>query len=343
MCDVLAIALAAMQPGTPRHRFVLIAMAAAFAPFTGLQTAAYVVVASITWIVLMRRRFAEVTAILIGIGLGLIALLALYVSTGTAGVFIEYALEHAKDAADPVKDIYFSDRSLMPTLAAAVLLWFATRNHNVVERWRVVRFLIVLSIVTPLSLAIIGKYPHTYTWMAYAPAVLSVVLLMREISWSNLGRVGQIAVVAAAACLVIAASIFPARMLVTGLEWQGRSYKAVEDFVASHLNSDDIAFGDFAVYYPVRQKARSASFGDYIRLMSSQEKAALTVLIVDRMTAEKRVVQVGGEWIKAASFKPVLDSVPRRFGFGEPSYDFVIMRRFARADNGASTISAESR
>jgi len=277
----------------------------------------------------MRRHFAEIIAIGAGLGAGLIVLLGFYAHTGTLGIFVEYVRENYRDGAVPLRNIYSSDRSFIPALVAAALLYLATRDHISMERSRVARTLIVAGVATPLALAIIGKFPITYAWMAYFPIVLGAMLLASEISWSDLGRMRQVTVAAAAGLLALASAIgFPARLVFTALEWQVRSYAAVEDFIVRQIGPGDVAFADFAAYYPIRRTARKAYFGKYIRVMRPEEKAALTVLVLDRAGAEETTTKVGGSWKEVASFKVNPDSLPRRIGIGPPaSYDMVVMRR----------------
>ena len=90
----------------------------------------------------------------------------------------------------------------------------------------------------------------------------------------------------------------------------------------------DVAFADYAAYYPLRRTVRKAYFGKYLRVMDPREKAALIVLILDRAAAEWTTTRLGGSWKEEASFKAVPDSLPRRLGFGpSEGYDLVVMRR----------------
>jgi len=330
MAIVLIIVLAAVFVSS-RHRLILIAVAAALAPLTGLQTVAYLAVICCVWLALMGKHFAEVIAIGAGLGAGLIALICFYVGTGTLGVFVEYVREHYKDGAVPLINIYSSDRSLVPALIAAALLYVVARDHISVERSHLARTLIIAGVATPLALAIVGKFPITYAWMAYFPIVLGAMILANEISWPKLGRTRQVTIAAAAGLLALASAIgFPARMVFTALEWQARSYAAVEDFIVRQIGPGDVAFADFAAYYPIRRTARKAYFGKYIGVMRPEEKAALTVLVLDRVTADWTTTRVGGSWKEVASFRVNPDSLPRRIGIGPPaSYDIVVMRRFS--------------
>jgi len=326
MLVALLIALAAISP-PPRHRLMFLTAAAVFAPFTGLQTVAYVALVCATWLVMARRNYAEIVAVAVGVGLGLLALATLYAMTGTLRLFVEHLPENAKDGAGPLRDVYLSDRSLIPALLATACLRFATRHRVVAERLDLVRFLVLISITTPISLAIIGKFPITYAWMAYSPAVLAAMLLMSEISWRDLDRLGKTATVASVLCLLFAAATFPARLLVVALEWQARSYRAVENFIDQSVTSSDVAYSGFPAYYPVRAKARVAYFEKHIQLMDPAEKAAVTVLVLDRKDVANTIALMGGNWTRTGSFMPVLDSVPRHFGLGERGYDLVVMRR----------------
>jgi hypothetical protein len=305
------------------------AVASAFAPFTGLQTVAYLAVTCCVWLVLMRSHFAEVIAIGSGIATGLIVLLGFYADTGTIGVFAEYVRENYRDNAVPLRNIYSSDRSFIPALIAAALLYTATRNHIATKRSHFARTLIIAGVATPPALAIIGKFPITYGWMAYLPIALGAMLLASEISWCDLDRMRKITVSAAVGLLALAAAIgFPARLVFTALEWQARSYVALEDFIVRQIGPGDVAFADYSAYYPVRRTVRKAYFGKYLRVMGPEERAALTVLILDRATVEWTTTKLGGSWKQEASFKANPDSLPRRLGFGPPeSYDIIVMRR----------------
>lgn len=322
-----ALILAAAVFARSWLRLFLLAAVAAIAPFVSLPTVAYIALGCILWLLVMRSNVREIAAVAAGTGLGSLGLLTLYAAMGKLGIFLEHLPETAQDGAVPIKYVYFSDRSLLPALIAVALFWLAARRRVPQARLRFITFLVVLSIATPVALAIVGKFPLTYAWMAYSPAVIAAMLLMREISWSDIDRLGRVAVIAAAFLLVVAAAMFPARLVVTALEWQGRSYKAVESFIDERVTSIDVAYSDFRTYYPVRTKARTAYFGKYILLLSPDEKAAVTVLILNRNNVDRVVALMGGHWIETASFRSVLASIPRQLGFGERGYDFVVMRR----------------
>ena len=151
-----------------------------------------------------------------------------------------------------------------------------------------------------LGMSAAGRFPVYYTWMLYLPLSLCLAVALDRL-WEQPGatRPRRIALaLAAAACLVG----LPARLGLTAMQWSGRDYGLVRQFVAANVHGGDSVFSDWQAFYALRARNDVETFfPDYEPRLTSVERAHLTELLVtDDDSGRALVSKIGGSWRIAA-------------------------------------------
>jgi len=168
------------QKGLTRN--LLLGLLAALVPWAGLQLIpAAMVYCALVLIFLGWSETPGVAAVAVGSGVGSLALYALYMSQGVWRAFrlsttavgtIGQGLG-AKLLTLPAA--YFYDKSFTLVLAAAALLAIRDRRKLLPWRENLLVFGLLAALLIPGFLAVIGKFPLYYSWMAFVPLAIAVM------------------------------------------------------------------------------------------------------------------------------------------------------------------------
>jgi len=81
----------------------------------------------------------------------------------------------------------------------------------------------------------------------------------------------------------------------------------VEAYVKSVMTSRDIAFVDFAAYYPAKMEATRIYLEPYLKVISESERKSVTIAILHRRETDPKSflsTEFGGEWFSPAPDYP---------------------------------------
>ena len=127
-------------------------------------------------------------------------------------------------------------------------------------------------------------------WMVYVPAVVCVCRIQEaEVHVSR--RWKTFVVICFAASMSFG---LPKALIGILNEWALRNYAVVETFIAPRVGAKDTAYCDPAAYFAAKPRATRVYGPGYP--MSTGEKRAITVAIVDPAEEAGVIRQLGGEW-----------------------------------------------
>jgi hypothetical protein len=158
---------------------------------------------------------------------------------------------------------------------------------------------LLFAIVVPLVVGLAGRWMGYYSWMKFVPMSVCAVAALTQ---SAVRRPRWLTAVSTL-FMVAAASGFLARMGVVAIEWRSRDYAQVEAFVGANLTPDDVAYADFQAYYPARRRAEEVYLPTHRAILSAEEKAAITVLVIDPAGLEAVTPALGRGWTAQAMFR----------------------------------------
>lgn len=162
------------------------------------------------------------------------------------------------------------DPSYVVLFAGLVLFWFFKSGAREAFRRPMVRYPLLLALLTPPVLYLLGKYPTYYTWMAYVPLVVGAGVWASAVTWNRMSiAVGG--VVVGIACAIG----LPGRVGVSLLQWEGRSYAPVDDLAAQHVTASDTVFAWYQGYYAVKGRAAAVYLPKYLWRLSPEKKREL--------------------------------------------------------------------
>ena len=151
------------------------------------------------------------------------------------------------------------DPSYAALLVGLALLWMFKGGAREAFRRPEVRYPVLLALLVPLALFVTGKYPTYYTWMAYVPLVVGAGAWTSPLTWSR-GSLAAAGLIVGTACLIG----LPARVGVSILQWDGRSYAPVRALVEEHVAPSDTVFAWYEGYYAVKGRAAAVYLPKYL-------------------------------------------------------------------------------
>jgi hypothetical protein len=167
-------------------------------------------------------------------------------------------------------------------------------------------FCVVLSVVLLLS----GKFPTYYAWTTYLPLAAAVVCELANGLGDPLKRK-----MLAATCgltILVGASL---HVCAAWYDWPYRDPSIVENLVSRNVRQGDVAYGDPAVYYALRDHGLLPQIGRYIEAMEPWEKERVSIIFETPSKFPATALALGGEWRQVDEFKPP------RMGFLGTSWD----------------------
>ena len=126
---------------------------------------------------------------------------------------------------------------------------------------------LIVAIATPIVLFIVGKYTTPYSWMGYVPLAFGACSAASLVTWNRSETVAGIGLL-----LFVCGIGFPARIGVSILQWEGRSYEPVERVVDQHTTSQDTVFSSYQGYYAAKAHAGTVYLPKHAVYLSSAEK-----------------------------------------------------------------------
>jgi hypothetical protein len=185
---------------------------------------------------------------------------------------------------------------------------------------------LVSVLLIPIVVSFSGKFPDYYAWMKFLPGSLFAVAAVSEI-W-DLGKgwwwVSRILVM----ILLFAALPFPARLVVTAMQWQERDYRPVAALVTRQIRPTDSVYCDVAAYYPVKSGAAQIFTTQYVPMFRSDEIAGITALVIDPATFPDAERLLGGKWQAVDQYSSGSSSVEGTLGMRTAKfYRLTVYRR----------------
>ena len=352
ICFLLAAALAAAATlPVGRKRAVVLAALAFWVPFAGLSLIPFLMVVSL---VLLCLGGIGTLRLILPMGLGVIAgggaLWLLWHGLGVwdrfetsvlllSKVHNDGGLHRLLSAGMQPLATAFQDPSLL-LLLGALAAGLTAQAQIQTKEWpgtisgRGIIGCLALALTAPFFLKLSGQFPIYYGWMAAVPAAVGVAALLAQAPAPGGGSIGSIGSVRDRARLIAmvlaglaVASGLPARLAVTGWEWQARDYAPVEKFVGDHLTPEDRVAADHPAFYALQHRGIEAYYPYYLYRLTPAEREGCTALLVAPESLPLFQKVIGGKWEKVAEMgaKPDALSRPTRARL----YDLALYRRVA--------------
>lgn len=300
MAVVGATAWAASAP-RGSSRWVRLFGCGLLVPWAGLQLMALGLVLGFFLLLLFRGRiWRELAEWGLGVGVGLSLLWVFYAYRGGLDVFLGQAIGKRGGAGFPWAhwSVHHGGGILDPTL---LVLTVIALGIALAALWRkgfsratiLAGLAVLVAIVVSQGLFALGRFPLYYSWMAVIPVAACLCAAVdQEEEKKRRGLLTGI--------VVLAVLWLPVWIALAWSMRERRDLDKVESVVARVVQKDDVAVVDFAAYYATFPRARRLYSADHVVIgpMSSEEKKAVTLLIVrPSRVAELRTI-LGGEWTR---------------------------------------------
>ncbi|MGO9596611.1 MAG: hypothetical protein ACLP7Q_01170 [Isosphaeraceae bacterium] len=340
MLLVAALALVLSFPNG-RARSVALLLLAALVPWAGLQLLAYMALGGLL-LVLLRGRLALLDVLTIGAGCaaGLASLFVFFLGNGVWREFVK-SVAILSGARQPLGhrlveavSAPLSEPSSILILAALVVVLISALRRDRVQLRSTLVIGLLAGVVVPCLLALLGKYPRYYAWMAFIPMA---GCLAAEIESGRASPVRKFVIP-----LVILACLagLPARLAVTYREWSLRDPNPVDRFVAEQVRPTDWVYSEYEAYYPTKKTAAVVFLPPYAGLtpgmervtppLSEAEKNRLDVLILKPATRDETLRRFAGRWTMVGHYAAAGDarsSIAATLGRGSKPYELLVYRR----------------
>jgi hypothetical protein len=186
------------------------------------------------------------------------------------------------------------DPSLMILLGVlGFLLMIQIRKGDF--QWRsLLSFGLFLSLVLPLALLTVAKFPTYYSWMLFVPLALCVCSSLAKMQGGFFLRFGTRTALAAV-CL----TGLPLQLLAASYDWRARDDGPVQQIITENVTTNDWVLCDYQVYFAAKPLAQRVFLPDYTKLLTPEEEDKLTLLIGNEEAVSKWRSMLGGEWTLA--------------------------------------------
>jgi hypothetical protein len=336
-----AIAFAAFAARGRATRMLTALLVGVLLPFAGLQLVIYAAVLSLLlWAFLggsaLRYSLVLYTGVCGGIGI----LCMIYAEHGVLRYFLDVVLHLSATGqsgrmagsarvklVQSVKNIFERPTILLSLILLAGMVWTQWRERRF--HWRSIPvFGMAAGLVVPVGMNLAYDFPIYYGWMADIPLIICVVATLAQ--FQSAARWQPMRAAAAIVLVLIAFAGLPLRLAVTAMQWQGRDYAPVDMFVGGKITAADRAAIDHAAYYAVKSRG-AICYGFYhLPVMTEEEKADVTVLVIDPADLSDFASQIGGQWAMVAEMAKSTAKPMLLFGrhiTDQTSYHLAIYRR----------------
>ena len=296
---ICAAAYVMLYRGKTRHG--LLAMVGALIPWAGLQFIPYVVLLCGCIFFWNRKLFLEAALSITGGGMtGTVGLVVFYKSNGVWDNFIQSVFPHTaanQSNAFPGLHLYAEDLSYLTILLSAILIFlvYAINYKKASKLHPIFKYCMLVGILTPPVLYTLGKYPQYYTWMAYLPLVVGVCVQASFIRWNRWALWIGIGIIG------VASIWLPARMGVTLLQWDARSYEPVENLALRTISEKDTVYASYPAYYGVKKNSAFTYLPNSLSDRRPPESGkvdtqSINKVMIDPRHSENFFSELGGEW-----------------------------------------------
>lgn len=198
---------------------------------------------------------------------------------------------------------YIQDASYLLLLLAMMLMGGMMRAVGE-WHWRSpLGFGFVAALLVPFGMGFARDYPEYYGWMAIVPMAIAITATLPSLRHAMRRSIGfwLVTVCLIAACVPGTLS----RMMPALTHWQDRDYGQVIQFVNTNIEPNERVYSDFGPYYPIRKQVDYVLLPGYLVIMSDEEKAELTTLLLDLRQKHRNYEavgvfdEIGGTWEEA--------------------------------------------
>ena len=215
-----------------------------------------------------------------------------------------------------------ADPSYTLLLLGSFGLW-GTRGRQPPLSRPAVSYPLTVAVMAPIVLFVVGKYPTYYSWMGYAPLVFGICAAASTVSWSR-----SEALIVGGLLLLVGGIGLPARIGVSVLQWDSRSYAPVEQVVDRHITTRDTVFSSYQGYYAAKERAGAVYLPKYLWRVSdtkAEELRAVDKMVVSPDRKEMWTNRLGGQWEQVARMQAPERAIKSIFGrpLAQP-YDLVV-------------------
>jgi hypothetical protein len=273
-------------------------------PFAGLQLLPYSAMLGVLLTIRFGRDMGRlVLAAWVGSFVGGLSLLGLYAANGALGDFLASIGHHTTAGQNVLGKLLnlpqifyhpiYSDPALdllILSIAGLLIARWGKKSHDastVFLRWG-----LTFGILIPVGIYCAGDFMLYYSWMAFVPAAFCLCgyfALQVTLRKSDL--------LAMCVVSIIMLSGLPLRTVTACLQWNERSYCAVERLVEQSVGPADVAVADYAAYYAVKTRASRVFLHHYALLMTKdEEKNSVSVIVESPEHITEIIEKLGGEW-----------------------------------------------
>jgi hypothetical protein len=332
LCVLLAaLALDASLLPDPRWRAAALIAIGSLVPWTGLQLAAFaVVLALLIGVWWPRQALRLFVPLCVGMGLGLIALLAFYLANNSlyefiVATFASYhtivgqiaqlivlhdarGLDHLWQLPALLPAGVFEDRSSVFVFTAAILLLISLRHASDTVAFKASRFAVIAACVIPIFMQLAGRYPLYYTWMSLLTVGIAAVASLEMSPPSRaLLPTRRLAIGCIGLALVVG---LPVQLTRAYEERGARDYDAVRAYVRARVAPGDWVYVSDHPYFAVEERGAVAVLAQYARGrlapgIPEDQRRRIKLLIVPPGEAKDAIERLGGSWVPSGpAFNP---------------------------------------
>lgn len=264
-----------------------------FLPLSGLQVVAYVAIFTCLLVVFLGKSLLrEIASLFIGLGIGIIFLYILYTTNQVWDDFLS-SVEFARALPNRLQ----RDPSFFMLSVASLLMAVHQFRRNSLKLRSPLIFGIAASVAVPGLMFMTSRgFPTYYYWMAFIPLAVGVC--------SELPRLGKLTNTNLLRWYVYGILILtcfvglPWQLASAAYYWHDRDYSRVEALAERNVKPDDWVYFDYSAYYAVKGKVAAAAefFGWQLGVMSPQEKAKISLMIIPVEQFDRVTTKLGGHW-----------------------------------------------
>lgn len=324
-----------------RTRRVGLFIIAAVAPWAGLQLLPYLALMGLL-VLLLRGQTAIADALTVGLGClaGVVCLATFLLENGVGHEFLKSVSILSGTGRSIGERLAialaapFTELSSIFLLAGLALILVSALRRGEYRVRSPLAAGVLAGVFVPCFLALAGKYPRYYCWMAFIPMAACVTAELQS------GRTRPVRKLVMPLLLLACAAGLPARLAVTCHEWGLRDPAPVDQIVAKQVRPSDWVYSEFEAYYPAKKTATVLFLPPYAGLvpgmkanqpaLSAAERERVDLLILKPSTEEETLKFFGGRWslvglyAAAGSTRAHIAAV---LGRGSPPYDIHVFRR----------------
>jgi hypothetical protein len=301
---------------------------AAVTVWIGLQVALFACFAPlVAWVMLRRPTLRELVFWALGVAVGGGSLFLFLISKGVLAYFLPPVLGHVQGHyyAHPHEAIisklakfaqqtvvgHLGDFSLVALIPLLVIFATAARQRLSLAMHRLVLYSLVLVFGVPALFRVVGAFAFYYSYLLFVPASLVLFAAYSELADAGAGGVSRWLKPVFAVSVVGAMLVgLPLRLGLMAATSKLVPRAEIRRVVASQISSQDVVFTDYPCFFEVKQVTRMVYYfycssvlcptGVPGRDLSTEEKRAVSVLVIRPEQKDRLCAYFGGDW-KAVS------------------------------------------